>query len=193
MIPLPRSVAAGVTTTELTFCQAEDPPAALTVGAVRSIRTCAGALQSDTLPALSATWNSTRVSPSAVMVAVDAVVVPDQFTPPFVDVRYAYVEALTPLVAFTPAAGRSVALGVITTDAALCQVVLPPVVVTVGLVLSMLAVLAAPLVSGHGVEVLPALSTARICTYVVPSPETVAAAPVADQFDQFVPSDEVRN
>ena len=147
MTPLPRSVAAGVTTTELSFCQADDPPAALTVGAVRSIRTSAGALQSDTLPALSATWNSTRVSPSAEMVAVDAVVVADQFTPPSVDVRYLYVEVFTPLDAFAPFSG-SLLDGVTTTDAALCQTVLPPVVATVGLVLSMLAVLAAPFVAG---------------------------------------------
>ncbi len=86
-MPLPRSVAAGVTTTELSFCQAEDPPEALTVGAVRSILTSAGALQLDTLPALSVTWNSTRVSPSVVMVAVDAVVGADH-APPLVDVWY---------------------------------------------------------------------------------------------------------
>ena len=73
------------------------------------------------------------------------------------------MEVFTPLDALAPFSG-SLLDGVITTDAALCQTVLPPVVVTVGLVLSMLAVLAAPLVSGHGVETLPALSTARICT-----------------------------
>ena len=74
--------------TDVVFSQLEDPPVALTTGAVRSsITVLAGPAgdHADTFPAGSTAWNCTSVWPSSLTISELPESGPDQVTPPSVE------------------------------------------------------------------------------------------------------------
>ena len=91
MTPLPLSAPAADTVTDASFCQADEPPEAVTVGAMWSSFTVAPAVgvdQSEVLLSASTARNSTSVVPSADTVTVGPDTAADQVAPPSVELRW---------------------------------------------------------------------------------------------------------
>ncbi len=156
-------------------CHDADPPVRVgAVGGVRSICTNPFVpVQAEAFPSASSDRNSTRVAPSAEIVAADPAVGADQVLPASADVRYSYPAKPDPASAGVP-------VGCTITDATFAQVPEPPVSTgSDGGRVSTIASAVGSALAGAHAELLPALSSARNCTQVVPSAVTFAVAPAA--------------
>ena len=137
-------------------------------GGVRSICTRPFVpVQAEALPSASSDRNSTSVAPSAEIVAAAPAVGADQVLPPSAEVRYSYPAKPDPASAGVP-------VGWTVTEAAFAQAPEPPMSTgSAGGRVSTIASAVGSALAGAHAEALPALSSARNCTHVVPSAVTV--------------------
>jgi hypothetical protein len=154
-------------------------------GSVRSMRMVAPAAppcgpQSEMLPAESVVRNSTSVSPSTPTVTLSPGELPVQVRPPSVEVRYSVATIPDPLGSVDPAS-------VTVTDAPDVHCNDPPAPLgSVGGRRSSMTVLATVGEAGAQGDALPATSSDRNCTTLVPSDEITASEPPAGG-DQLTP------
>ncbi len=169
----PASAAVAATCTVAAFVQLAEPPVMVTTGAVRSSHTGTGDDQAERLPARSLERNSTTLLPSAEITVDDPAVVAVQLAPSSALVRNS--KGPRP----EPPASVEREVGVTVVDAAFDHAPAPAATPgTVGSTLSITAVPAGSPAAGAQGETLPALSTPRNCTQVVPVVATVNRLPL---------------